>query len=100
MNDVTYVEAARLLAAANAERRRGTPEERLAWAFRTVTSRLPNEREIAGFCENLEKQLDYSDGSGEAAKLLDCRREAELIRSTQATDLRPMPRQRADPQPR
>jgi mono/diheme cytochrome c family protein len=70
MNDVTYVEAARLLAE-RMMRAGGTPDERLAWAFRVVTARQPGERERQALVRNWWAQLDYFKADrGEAARLL------------------------------
>ncbi|HEX4950490.1 MAG TPA: DUF1553 domain-containing protein, partial [Blastocatellia bacterium] len=70
MNDVTYVEAARFLAE-RMLRRNETPEQRLAWAFRSLTSRLPDNRELQVLRANLTAQSDYFHAHPtEAAKLL------------------------------
>ncbi len=47
MNDVTYLEAARVFAERLLQQRSHSPEDRLTWAFRLATSRYPtaNERE-------------------------------------------------------
>ncbi|MBO0727497.1 MAG: DUF1553 domain-containing protein, partial [Blastocatellia bacterium] len=44
MNDVTYIEAARMLAQRMLIEGGATPQERLAWAFRLSASRLPVDR--------------------------------------------------------
>ncbi len=75
MNDVTYVEAARLLA----ERMltEGGPKNsedataRLAWGFRVVTSRFPTPAEQQVLLRNLQKQQTYFAAQpDEARKLL------------------------------
>jgi Protein of unknown function (DUF1549)/Protein of unknown function (DUF1553)/Concanavalin A-like lectin/glucanases superfamily/Planctomycete cytochrome C len=75
MNDVTYIEAARLLA----ERMlvEGGPKNsddaatRLAWGFRVVTSRLPSAAEQQVLLRNLQKQQTYFAAQpDEARKLL------------------------------
>ncbi|MEP7270246.1 MAG: DUF1553 domain-containing protein, partial [Acidobacteriota bacterium] len=70
MNDVTYVEAARMLA----ERMLltgGGAEKRLMWGFRVVTSRWPDGVELQTLLENLNGQLAYyRTHPQEAAKLL------------------------------
>jgi hypothetical protein len=70
MNDVTYVEAARVLAE-RAMSAAASPEERLAWAFRRVTARRPSPGELevlsAAYRERLEA---YRKDPGAASKLL------------------------------
>ncbi|MGH9841258.1 MAG: DUF1553 domain-containing protein, partial [Blastocatellia bacterium] len=71
MNDVTYVEAARLLAERALLAGGNDPRQRLAWAFRAATSRLPDEAEQQTLLENLNAQLAYFQGHPrEAEKLL------------------------------
>jgi hypothetical protein len=58
MNDVAYVEAARVFAQRVIKEGGNTPAERVAYAFRLATARLPQETETAilldGFVRNLE----------------------------------------------
>jgi hypothetical protein len=71
MNDVTYVEAARILAQRMMIEGGNTPESRVNWVFRMVTSRLPDEEEKLVLLGNLDSQLEYFRGNPkEAAKLL------------------------------
>ena len=71
MNDVTYLEAARMLAERMMKEGGATPSQRLAWAFRIATSRYPNERELQVLLRNLAKQQEhFSHNPQEAAKLL------------------------------
>ncbi|MBP6824270.1 MAG: DUF1549 domain-containing protein [Acidobacteria bacterium] len=71
MNDVTYIEAARMLAELMLKEGGATIEQRLAWAFRRVTSRQPNEAEIKALVKNLNSQLEYfTRNPQEAEKLL------------------------------
>lgn len=71
MNDVTYLEAARLLAERMIKEGGATPQQRLAWAFRLATSRAPDAVEQQTLLENLTRQLDwYRQHPGDAAKLL------------------------------
>jgi hypothetical protein len=58
MNDVTYVEAARLLAERAMKEGGTTPEQRLAWAFRVVTSRVPGETELRVLLRSLNGQRE------------------------------------------
>ena len=71
MNDVTYIEAARMLAQRMLTEGGATQPERLTWAFRVATSRLPTERELQVQMRNLKAQLDYFNRNPqEAARLL------------------------------
>lgn len=70
MNDVTYLEAARLLAERMLREGGAQPEARLAWAFRVLTVRLPNEQERRVLLRNLNAQLDYFRRQPEAAARL------------------------------
>lgn len=71
MNDVTYAEAARLLAERMIKEGGRTPAERLAWAFRTVTARRAGERELQLLLQNYNSQADYfAHNPPEAGKLL------------------------------
>ena len=71
MNDVTYVEAARLLAGRMINEGGATPESRIAWAFRLATARPPDDSERQILLGNLNAQLDYfRRHSKEAAGLL------------------------------
>jgi hypothetical protein len=67
MNDVTYVEAARLLAGRMIADGGATPEARVAWAFRLVTSRAPKPDERRILLSNLNSQLEYFRGQTEEA---------------------------------
>jgi hypothetical protein len=59
MNDVTYVEAARLLGERMINEGGATPESRIAWAFRLATARWPDDSESRVLLANLNAQLDY-----------------------------------------
>jgi hypothetical protein len=82
MNDVTYVEAARLLAQRMLTEGGATPKARVAWAFLVVASRRPSERELQVLLRNLSWQMDYfGHNPREAARLLSVgekRNEAKL----------------------
>jgi hypothetical protein len=67
MNDVTYVEAARLLAGRMITEGGATPEARVAWAFRLVASRAPQPDERRLLLSNLNSQLEYFRGQMEEA---------------------------------
>lgn len=70
MNDVTYVEAARLLAERMLLINGATPPQRLAWAFRAVTSRQPDAAEVQMLQKSLAAQLAYFSQQPQAAEKL------------------------------
>lgn len=71
MNDVTYVEAARLFAKRMLIEGGNTHSDRLAWGFRLVTSRKADATERQVLEENLNAQMDYFNRhQDEARKLL------------------------------
>ena len=82
MNDVTYVEAARLLAQRMLREGGATPQARVAWAFLVAASRRPSERELQVLLRNLSWQMDYfGQNPREATRLLSIgekRNEAKL----------------------
>jgi hypothetical protein len=85
MNDVTYVEAARMLAERMMKEGGASVDERVAWAFRVVTSRWPNENERQTLKASFEAQRQwYSANVAEAEKLLrsgEKRNDAKLPRA-------------------
>ncbi len=71
MNDMTYIEAARMMAERMLKEGGATAEQRLAWAFRAITSRQPSDKEIQVLLRQLEKQKEYfKRNSAEVKKLL------------------------------
>ena len=70
MNDVTYVEAARLLAGRALSEGGTSAEDRLSWAFRAVTSRRPGNDEQRILLENLKAQLELFRAQPAAAASL------------------------------
>jgi hypothetical protein len=71
MNDVTYIEASRLLAERMMKEGGASDEKRLAWAFQMVASRQPSEKEVQTLVRNLTSQREYFMASPqEVAKLL------------------------------
>ena len=70
MNDVTYIEAARLLAERMLKEGGSTPSTRLAWAFRLATSRQPNEKEAEVLLRNLTQQQEHFSRNPQAAAQL------------------------------
>jgi mono/diheme cytochrome c family protein len=70
LNDVQIVEAARHLATRMLHQS-GTPAEQVAWAFRTVTSRLSTDKETAILVRLFEEQRDFfAQDAAAATKLL------------------------------
>ena len=70
MNDVTYVEAARMIAE-RMLRVSDAAESRIAWAFRAITSRQPDQQERRVLLDNFEAQLRFFRAHPkEAEKLL------------------------------
>jgi hypothetical protein len=68
MNDVTYIEAARLLAEKMLLNGGADPGARLAWAFRAATSRPPDLEEQQTLLQNLKTQLAYFHRRPKAAE--------------------------------
>jgi hypothetical protein len=71
MNDVTYVEASRMLAQRVLKEGGATPEQRLTRMFRLLTARPPRSVELKVLCADLEQHLTRYRRDREAAgKLL------------------------------
>ncbi len=71
MNDVTYLEAARLLAERMLRDGGSQPASRIEWAFRTATARRPTIEESAILSEGLKQRLRaYHEQPALAAELL------------------------------
>jgi hypothetical protein len=70
MNDVTYVEAARMLAERAMQECRNDPRQRLAWAFRVATSRPPSENEQKLLLKSFQAQLEHFRAQPEEARKL------------------------------
>jgi hypothetical protein len=71
MNDVTYIEAARMLAERMMSSGGEQAADRIAWAFRLATSRWPDEKEKQVLLENHHSQFEYfRSNPKEAEKLL------------------------------
>ena len=70
LNDPSYVEAARALAVRVLREGGGSPSDRLAWAFETVTSRKPADKESAVLLGLLTRHADHYRRDPEAAKKL------------------------------
>jgi hypothetical protein len=70
MNDVAYIEAARMLAERMMSSGGEQAADRLAWAFRLATSRWPDEKEKQVLRENHRSQLEYFRRNPREAKNL------------------------------
>ena len=71
MNDPTYLEAARKLAERMMTEGGAAPAERVAFAFRLATARMPSENETKALVTLFEKQsARFSAAPGQAAALL------------------------------
>jgi len=71
MNDVTFVEAARVLAQRIMIEGGTTPEQRLPFAFRLATGRLPNSKEQKILLAGFERHRSvYQSQPAEAVKLI------------------------------
>ncbi|HEX8916716.1 MAG TPA: PSD1 and planctomycete cytochrome C domain-containing protein [Humisphaera sp.] len=70
LNDVTYVEAARAMAARVMKEGGATPEARLAYAFKLATSRAPDAAEAKLLAASLEKYSAKYRADVESAKKL------------------------------
>ncbi len=70
LNEVTFVEAARVLAQRMIAEGGPTPEQRIAWAFRHVTCRPPSPDEVKILSAGLAKRLGKYQQQADAAKQL------------------------------
>ncbi|MCA9146662.1 MAG: DUF1553 domain-containing protein, partial [Planctomycetales bacterium] len=71
MNDPTYVESSRMLAERVLTEGGSTPEQRLTFAFRLVTGRLPTEPELEVMQSVLQEQSElYKNETDKAKQLL------------------------------
>jgi hypothetical protein len=67
LNDVTFVEAARVLAGEMMRHGGARPANRLAWGFRQLTARLPTDAELAILEKALERSLARYQADEESA---------------------------------
>jgi hypothetical protein len=70
MNEVTFVEAARALAQRMMIEGGATPEERIAFAFRLATARLPKVAELEVLRDGLDRHLEHYRHNATAAREL------------------------------
>jgi len=68
LNEVTFVEAARVLAQRMISTGGATPEQRIAWAFKRVTCREPSADEVQVLTAGLAKRLAKYEQQADAAK--------------------------------
>lgn len=72
LNEVTYVEAARVLAQRMMKEGGSTPAQRLTWAFSNATLREPTDQELAVLLKGFDRHLaTYRAAPQDAAKLID-----------------------------
>jgi hypothetical protein len=83
LNDPTFVEAARVLAARIIHEGGDTDAEHITWVWKTVLSRQPNEREVAALTRLVRESRKQYDADPESAK--------KLIRVGRATQPRDIP---------
>ena len=71
LNDPTYVEAARVFAARILSECKGTPEQRITWAWQQALQRAPTAEEFQTVTKLLTKHLaDYKQDTKAAEELL------------------------------
>ena len=70
LNEVTYVEAARKLAERMMNEGGGTMPDRITWAFRTVTARMPTAEELTVLIARSDSRLARYQQNPDAAKQL------------------------------
>jgi len=70
LNEVTYVEAARVLAQRMIAEGGATPGQRIAWAFNRVTGRAPRTEETAVLAAGLTKRLAKYQADADASTKL------------------------------
>jgi hypothetical protein len=70
MNEVTFVEAARVLAQRVMREGRTTPQERITLAFRLVTGRRPKPAELSALVDAFQRSLQEFQKDGPAAMRL------------------------------
>jgi hypothetical protein len=87
MNDVTYVEASRVLARRMIREGGSTPEQRIAWAFRSATARTPDKDEVAVLARGLAKRIERYTADPAAAKQLLTEGDAPRDPSLNSTEL-------------
>jgi mono/diheme cytochrome c family protein len=87
MNDVTYVEASRALAQRMLREGGPTPEDRIAWAFRTATARTPDADEVAILSRGLAQRIKRYQADPAAAKKLLAEGDAPLDKTLAPEEL-------------
>ena len=69
LNEVTFVEAARMIGQRMLLEGGPTPETRLTWAYKALLSRRPSAQELAIHMVGLERRLARYNATPEAAQL-------------------------------
>jgi hypothetical protein len=87
MNEVTYVESARVLAQRMITEGGTTPEQRISWAFRRVTCRQPDPDELRVLSSGLSKRLAVFTQKEDAAKQLISVGETKPVENVPAAEL-------------
>jgi uncharacterized protein DUF1553/uncharacterized protein DUF1549/cytochrome c len=70
LNEITYVETARVLAQRMIAEGGSTPEQRIAWGFRRVAARQPDPDDLAVLASGLQKRIEKYRADADAAKTL------------------------------
>jgi hypothetical protein len=70
MNDVTFVEASRMLAQRAMKEGGPTPEERITWTFRLATARQPRSAELRVLLDGYRQHLAAYRQDAKAARQL------------------------------
>lgn len=87
LNEVTFVEAARVLAQKALQEGGTAPQERITYAFRRVTGRAPDVKELKVLSQGLQKRLIYFKANPEAAKKLLAVGDAKVDEKLEAAEL-------------
>ena len=87
MNDVTFLEAARLLGQRMLKEGGAAPQQRLSYGFRLLLGRAPKPAEVDVLRQDLQFSLDYFSRNREGARLYLKQGEAETDANLNALDL-------------
>jgi hypothetical protein len=88
MNNVTYVEAARVLAQRMMKEGGATPAERIAFGYKVVTMRKPTEAENSVLVDSFRYGLDmFQTDAGSAQKFVSNTGEAPLDQTLDVSQL-------------
>lgn len=87
LNEITYVEAARVLAQRMIIEGGRTSQERIRWAFHRATGRHPDARELAVLSDGLDRQRKLYHAKPEAAGQLIATGESPTVERVDPTEL-------------